>query len=467
MDTYYYVSTPFSITLPQKYADGQNMTVPVSRCIPCMETNVIMLYAMGNTTKVVYRPVCVAPGVDTHHVHAYNVASGWALPDERTQDERQAESIRTSISRSVRMVRELAACNPWQFFVTITLSPANWQNRYTPDGLQDVIKAMTRRWRRKHKDGSAYCPDFKYLLIPEMHKNGAIHLHGFVNHMPPAECIPYTMADVNSSKQLPKKICDKVRAGETIYHSPTWEKLFGYNTFEPISDLDKASSYVVKYVSKEIGSTPFKMRYWSSRKLSRATRIATYYFPDSSDYSQQLNDYNDYMLSVAAVTKAKHAMHQESFVPIRDRKKKDSESQTLMNITTYVNGCDHSSSEILEHMDSVYDATPHYIEIRPDALISPEEVAQSQLRLNFAHTRLIAKKLTEECITTQNDEASGHLEWIDYKPFLTLAKDDPRAKHFRSSSPDIYKGSQLSMFDLVSKKILSQRSTNYEYFNQN
>ena len=151
------------------------------RCIPQMESNVIMLYEMGNTTKVVYRPTCIAPGVDTHYVHAYNVASGWIQPGERTQAEREAESIRTSVSRSVRAVRELAACNPWQFFITITLSPSNWKNRYTPDGLQDVIKAMAKRWRRKRKNGSAYCPGFKYLIIPEMHKDGAIHLHGFVS----------------------------------------------------------------------------------------------------------------------------------------------------------------------------------------------------------------------------------------------------------------------------------------------
>ena len=75
MDTYYYVSTPLSVTLPQKYKNGQNMTIPVSRCIPNMETNVIMVYAMGNTTKVIYRPACIAPGVDTHYVHDYNVAS--------------------------------------------------------------------------------------------------------------------------------------------------------------------------------------------------------------------------------------------------------------------------------------------------------------------------------------------------------------------------------------------------------
>lgn len=137
---------------------------PVFRCIPKLESNVIRLYALGNTSKVSYRPVCIAAGVDTHAIHDYNVATGWALPDERTEDEREAESIRTSISRSVRIVRELAACNPWQFFVTITLSPTLWQNRYTPDSLQDVIKAMAKRWRRKRKDGSSRCPNFKYLL---------------------------------------------------------------------------------------------------------------------------------------------------------------------------------------------------------------------------------------------------------------------------------------------------------------
>ena len=66
---------------------------PIMRCIPKIETNVIMVYGMGNTTKVIYRPTCIAPGVDTHYVHAYNVASGWTLPDERTKEEREAESL--------------------------------------------------------------------------------------------------------------------------------------------------------------------------------------------------------------------------------------------------------------------------------------------------------------------------------------------------------------------------------------
>lgn len=443
IDNYHYMPTPLT----------DSSGLPIMRCIPQMESNVIMLYEMGNTTKVVYRPTCIAPGVDTHYVHAYNVASGWIQPDERTQAEREAESIRTSVSRSVRAVRELAACNPWQFFITITLSPSNWKNRYTPDGLQDVIKAMAKRWRRKRKNGSAYCPGFKYLIIPEMHKDGAIHLHGFVSSMPTSECVPYTMADVNSSKKLPKKICDKVRAGEAVYHSPTWEKLFGYNTFEPISDLDKASSYVVKYVSKEIGTTPFKTRYWLSRGLAHAKRLATYYFPAQGDYSRHLESYNRYMFSVAAITKARHAMHQESYLPIKNRAKKSTESQRLVNITTYINGCDHSSASILEHMDATYDSSPHYVTFRSDALASPEEVKSAQVQLNLIHSYTTASKLCQECIALAEAEKAGTLEWIDFQPFVQISKDSPLNKYFDSPQ---HKNpttpySQLSFFDFIQK----------------
>lgn len=39
---------------------------PVFRCIPKLESNVIRLYALGNTSKVSYRPVCIAPGMSAN-----------------------------------------------------------------------------------------------------------------------------------------------------------------------------------------------------------------------------------------------------------------------------------------------------------------------------------------------------------------------------------------------------------------
>lgn len=63
LDNYHYI--PTSLT--------DSTGLPIMRCVPKMETNVIMVYGMGNTTKVIYRPTCIAPGVDTHYVHNYNV----------------------------------------------------------------------------------------------------------------------------------------------------------------------------------------------------------------------------------------------------------------------------------------------------------------------------------------------------------------------------------------------------------
>ena len=73
----------------------------------------------------------------------------------------------------------------------------------------------------------------------------------------------------------------------------------------------------------------------------------------------------------------------------------------------------------------MYDTSPHYIEIKPDSLISPQEVAQSLEQLNLMHNNRIATKLKQECVDLATADAAGQLEWIDYQPFITLAKDSP------------------------------------------
>lgn len=427
---------------------------PVFRCIPKLESNVIRLYALGNTSKVSYRPVCIAAGVDTHAIHDYNVATGWALPDERTEDEREAESIRTSISRSVRIVRELAACNPWQFFVTITLSPTLWQNRYTPDSLQDVIKAMAKRWRRKRKDGSSRCPNFKYLLIPEMHKDGAIHLHGFVSCMP-NDCVPFTLEQVNSPQKLPKKICEKVRNGQDVFHCLEWEELFGYNTLEPISDLDKVSSYVVKYVSKEIGATPFKSRYWCSRGLSRAALVTTVYFDKLHETSNQFLVYKNYMTSVAAVTKSNHLMHEERYAPILDRSHLATDENRLTVITTYINGVDHTSEEIKKFLETNFTLTPNYV-CADNGIVTVEQVI-SDTKSNMRNHQLASQKQQQhEAEELHELEKAGRVIYIDDLPFTLIPDDDPICKLFDMPSnipaPPPPKCTQLSIFDNFKEK---------------
>lgn len=83
------------------------------------------------------------------------------------------EVDRISLSRTKRNIRELALCNDFKFFATLTVSSARC-DRYSLDDCQSLLKKKFR-----------YCQDlarkiglkFKYLFITEKHKDGAFHFH--------------------------------------------------------------------------------------------------------------------------------------------------------------------------------------------------------------------------------------------------------------------------------------------------
>ena len=54
-------------------SNGTTFTEQVCRCVPNMEAHSIRLYALGHTSKVLYRPACITSGVNTREVHEYNV----------------------------------------------------------------------------------------------------------------------------------------------------------------------------------------------------------------------------------------------------------------------------------------------------------------------------------------------------------------------------------------------------------
>lgn len=330
---------------------------PILRCMPDMEEQVIRLYKLGGNSKSVLQPSCVAPGVNTHAVHEYNVQSGYCLPDERTEEERARESERTSISRSLKVVRELAACNPWTYFATITLSPEHW-DRQKPDTLQQAIKEVAKRWTRKNKKGECKCPGYKYLFVPERHKDGSIHLHGLVMGLPVTMLKQYTMADVHGDKPLPLYICNAVRNEETLYHCPDWDSRFGYNLIEPIRDLDRVATYIIKYISKDLGKCPFASRYWCSRGLARAKLVAKYYIAEESPYKlpQRIRQYCTYMKQHAIRTQ-KGAMYSESYRPALCRGQA-TESQKLISVTAYIDNNIYPLTNLIQYLYTTYEKEP-------------------------------------------------------------------------------------------------------------
>ena len=92
-----------------------------------------------------------------------------------------------------------------------------------------------------------------YLVVPEQHKDGAFHFHGLFSGI---DYLPFTF-----SGKLDKQ-------GRPIYNIGSYK--WGFTTATKVGDSAKASSYLCKYVTKDLCAvTAGKKRYWASKNVKR------------------------------------------------------------------------------------------------------------------------------------------------------------------------------------------------------
>jgi hypothetical protein len=156
------------------------------------------------------------------------------------QDEAKAEDRERSMRRARAKVRKIALANPFKWFVTLTLSPEQI-DRYD-DG--EVIKRLSQWCSNQVKRRG-----LAYVLVPERHKDGAIHFHGFFNNA----------LDAVASGHYDE-------AGHMIYNLPQWT--LGFTAaIEIYGDYPAAVAYVCKYIGKQ-GDKPGGRWYYSGGALA-------------------------------------------------------------------------------------------------------------------------------------------------------------------------------------------------------
>lgn len=134
------------------------------------------------------------------------------------------ENFDRSAKRARQQVRDIALCSNFDFFVTLTLDEKH-VDRYAIDG---VIKKL-RIWL----DNKVRRKGLRYILIPEHHKDGAIHFHGFFNDV----------LKIEDSTHIHSK------TGQKIYNIKDWT--FGFSTaIRLYGEYPAAVSYVCKYIGK-------------------------------------------------------------------------------------------------------------------------------------------------------------------------------------------------------------------------
>lgn len=164
---------------------------------------------------------------------------------EDAERKRAADSLDRAQRRARAAVRDLGLCNDWRFFVTLTLDAAK-VDRYD-------VAAITRRlnvWldNRVRRDGLAY------VLVPERHKDGAVHFHGFFNDALAAVDSGTVVRAAGGKPRRPRSAKQRAawlaEGGHVVYNLPAWD--FGFTTaIELYGDRRSAVGYVCKYIAKQ------------------------------------------------------------------------------------------------------------------------------------------------------------------------------------------------------------------------
>lgn len=166
--------------------------------------------------------------------------------------------MQNSLSRTRNAVYELAACNPWQYFVTLTLDPDK-RDRFDLDAFRRDFAQWLRNFNRLHASS------VKYLLIPEQHKDGAWHMHGLLSGL----------SDSSLSRN---------RFGYLDW--PDYAKRFGFISLSEIRSHERVSAYITKYITKDMSARLHELGahlYYASKGLEKAQPLGVFRLRGKAD----------------------------------------------------------------------------------------------------------------------------------------------------------------------------------------
>lgn len=190
--------------------------------------------------------------------------SGSDSDSERS--ERSESDLERAARRARTRVRDLARSNPFTQFVTFTLDPAKI-DRYD----MAVITRKLNQWldNRVRRDG------LQYILVPERHKDGAIHFHGLINDALRGTSSGTFSAAGWAKPRRPRSAAERREWAaqpdtyHRVYNLPAWT--LGFSTaIRLYGDRAASIEYVCKYIGKQ-GEKPGGRWYYSGGALREPT----------------------------------------------------------------------------------------------------------------------------------------------------------------------------------------------------
>ena len=164
------------------------------------------------------------------------------------EEERAAAAAVDSVQRAKRrarnMVHDYAMSTPFKYFVTLTLN-GDKVDRYD---MAAVTKALNQ-WA----DNQVRRKGLAYVLVPELHRDGAVHFHGFFNDALPVVDSGTMIPPGGGKPKRPRSKAQRdawvTEGGRIVYNLPGWT--LGFTTAIALyGERSAAVGYVCKYISK-------------------------------------------------------------------------------------------------------------------------------------------------------------------------------------------------------------------------
>lgn len=150
--------------------------------------------------------------------------SGAKRGERREDRPPNPENLDRAARRAKAKVRRIALANQFRWFVTLTYDPQKVDSLNPEEALRRMGQWCSNQVKRR---------GLRYVLVPERHKSGRVHLHGFFS---------------DSLEATDSGHVD--RTGHPIYNLPGWG--YGFTTaIELYGDYHKAVAYVCKYIGKD------------------------------------------------------------------------------------------------------------------------------------------------------------------------------------------------------------------------
>lgn len=170
------------------------------------------------------------PGREIWETEEASAAAGDRWEAEEKDGQRRAAN------RAKRKLYDTAVCNDLDMMITLTLSPEQIDRYDYKAAVRKLNYWLNDRVKRR---------GLRYIMVPELHKDGAIHYHGLVN----------------SEALRLRDSGHKDKAGRRIYNVIDWT--LGYTTAVMVdSNYAAVCQYVSKYVTKQINGGTIGGRYW-------------------------------------------------------------------------------------------------------------------------------------------------------------------------------------------------------------